>query len=146
MAYEIWETNSRESELVLIGIEQSGYAVAAQLARRLEAICSIRISLEKLKINKRSPLKDPIHLDAALDGKSIIIVDDVADSGRTLLFALKPLLEFEPKKVQIAVLVDRKHKSFPVAPDIIGYSLATTLQDHIEVTCEGEDILGAYLS
>lgn len=75
----------------------------------------------------------------------MVLVDDVTNSGRTLLYAMRPLLDFNLKKIMIAVLVDRKHKSFPVSPDIVGHSIATTLQEHIEVECKGEEIMAAYL-
>lgn len=74
----------------------------------------------------------------------MVVVDDVANSGRTMLYALKPLLEFLPKKIQTAVLVDRKHKSFPLSVDFVGYSLATTLQDMVLVEMNGEEIVSAY--
>ena len=80
-----------------------------------------------------------------LDGKSIIVVDDVANSGRTLLYALNPFLNVIAKKIQIAVLLDRKHKSYPVSADYIGTSLATTYQEHISVEVKSGKVSGAYL-
>jgi pyrimidine operon attenuation protein/uracil phosphoribosyltransferase len=74
-----------------------------------------------------------------------LLVDDVANSGKTLLYAMKPLLEFSLKKILVAVLVDRKHKSFPISPDIVGHSIATTLQEQIIVESNGTKITGAYL-
>ena len=73
------------------------------------------------------------------------LVDDVGNSGKTLLYALRPLMNYELKKIMIAVLVDRKHKSYPVTADIIGHSISTTLLEHIEVITEGDDITAAYL-
>ncbi len=146
MAYQIWESYSHETELIMVGIDGTGYVVAARLAARLSEISPIRVDLVRLTINKRLPLSEDIVLDKNLTGKSVVLVDDVADSGRTLLYALKPMLDYEPNKILTAVLVDRKHKSFPVSPDIVGHSLATTLQEHIEVSAEGDQITGAYLS
>ncbi|RYZ52316.1 MAG: phosphoribosyltransferase, partial [Sphingobacteriales bacterium] len=80
-----------------------------------------------------------------LNNKNIVLVDDVANSGKTLLYALKPLMDFEPAKIQVAVLVDRKHKNFPVTPDIIGHSVSTTIQEHIIVQYEGGRLTGAHL-
>ncbi len=77
--------------------------------------------------------------------KVIIIIDDVANSGRTVLYALKPFLDFYPKKIQTLVLVERRHNSFPVRPDYIGLSVATTLQEHIFVEVDSEKVVGAYL-
>jgi len=73
------------------------------------------------------------------------VIDDVAMSGKTLLYAMQPFLAFYPKKIQTLVLVERSHKAFPVKPDYVGLSIATTLQEHIYVETEGEVIKGAYL-
>ena len=145
MAYQVWENNSKETELSFIGIEGIGITVAKELASRLEKISPLKVAVHPLKLNKRQPLKQGIEFNETLNGKSVILIDDVANSGKTLLYAMKPLLDQEPKKIQIAVLVDRKHKSFPVSPDIVGHSVATTLQEHIEVVSDGSLITGAYL-
>ncbi|HKC35220.1 MAG TPA: phosphoribosyltransferase family protein, partial [Chitinophagaceae bacterium] len=78
-------------------------------------------------------------------GKVIIVIDDVSNSGKTLLYALKPFITFHPKKIQTLVLVERTHTSFPVRPDYVGLSIATTLQEHIYVEVDGNSIAGAYL-
>jgi pyrimidine operon attenuation protein/uracil phosphoribosyltransferase len=145
MAYQIWENNSSEKELTVVGVEGSGMAIAKNLARHLKKISPLKIEEVSIAINKKNPLQSPGNFAAKLDGKSVVLIDDVANSGRTLLYAMKPLLDSSLKKILIAVLVDRKHKSFPVSPDIVGHSLATTLQEHIEVDCEGEHIKAVYL-
>lgn len=145
MAYEIWENHSHEEELTLIGIEKSGAVVAKSLARRLKEISPLKVDVISLKMNKRKPLSKEIAIEEDLSNKAIVLVDDVANSGKTLLFALTPILKYEPKKVMITVLVDRKHKSFPITPDIVGHSVSTTLKDHIVVETEGDYITAAYL-
>lgn len=145
MAYQVWEHNSQEKELFLVGIEGSGVAVAKNLAARIEAVSEIKTKVITLSINKRHPLQHAIELQENVNGKSVVLVDDVANSGKTLLYALKPLLDYEAKRILIAVLVDRKHKAFPVSPDIVGHTVATTLQEHIEVVCDAEKIVAAYL-
>ncbi len=145
MAYQIWEHNSNETVVTLVGIVGSGATLAQNLAKRLEQISPLKTEVLTIRMNKKKPLAEEIQFNEDLNGKSVILVDDVANSGKTLLYAMKPVLSFEPKKILIAVLVDRKHKSFPVSPDIVGHSIATTLQEHIEVTCEGENITAAYL-
>jgi pyrimidine operon attenuation protein/uracil phosphoribosyltransferase len=80
-----------------------------------------------------------------LEGKTIVVVDDVGNTGRTLFYACKPLLEVLPHKVEMAVLVDRKHKSFPVKVDYVGLSLATTLREHIDVQLSDSNDFAAYL-
>jgi Pyrimidine operon attenuation protein/uracil phosphoribosyltransferase len=145
MAYQIWEHNSKEKEITLIGVQGSGLAVAENLAVRVRKISQLKVQVLPLQLNKKQPLKDEIVLPESFSSKSVVLVDDVANSGKTLLYALKPLLAYELKKILIAVLVDRRHKSFPISPDIIGHSISTTLQEHIEVETEGKKITAAYL-
>jgi pyrimidine operon attenuation protein/uracil phosphoribosyltransferase len=146
MAYEIWEKNSEEKEIFIIGIEETGAAVASRIAELLKEISPLKIKYSTLVINKKSPLQEDIQLKAdALNNKTVVLIDDVANSGKTLLYALKPLMDFEPAKIQVAVLVDRKHKNFPVTPDIIGHSVSTTIQEHIIVNYEQGKLTGAHL-
>ncbi|RQO30698.1 phosphoribosyltransferase [Taibaiella sp. KBW10] len=145
MAYEIWERNSGEKELVILGIAEGGAVVAENLKKILSEICPLTISMEILQIDKKKVETFAPQLSVMIKNKAVIVVDDVAMSGKTLLYAIKPLLDHAPKKIQIAVLVDRKHKNFPVTADFIGYSIASTLQEHIIVTCKEEKVTGAYL-
>ena len=145
MAFQIWERNNDENEIILIGVEQSGRILANALAALLHEISHLKVTVCSIVINKKDPLATPAIIETNVTGKSVVLVDDVANSGRTLLYAIKPLLDYAVKKILITVLVDRKHKFFPVTPDIVGYSMATTLQDHIEVECKGTTIVGAYL-
>lgn len=145
MAFEIWENYSKETSVTLIGVEGSGVKVAQSLAERLKKISPLEVNVLTVQLNKRSPLSKEILIDEDLTGRAIVVVDDVANSGKTLLYALTPILKYEPKKVMIAVLVDRRHKSFPITPDIVGHSVSTTLQEHIEVETEGKYITTAYL-
>jgi pyrimidine operon attenuation protein/uracil phosphoribosyltransferase len=145
MAYEIWEHNSNETHITLLGIEGSGLAVANNLAARLEKISPLKVEVVTISLNKKNPLSKDIVIPQNLAGKSVVLVDDVANSGKTLLYALRPVLNYEVKKIMVAVLVDRQHKAFPVSSDIVGHSVATTMQDHIEVDTQGDEILAAYL-
>ena len=146
MAFEVWEHNSNEKAVTLVGIQGGGLVVAENLAERLRTISGMDVEVVNIKMNKRNPLAEDIVLEKDLSGCSVILVDDVANSGKTLLYALKPLLNYELKKIMIAVLVDRKHKEFPVSPDIVGLSIATTIQEHLLVETEDSDIVAAYLS
>jgi len=145
IAYEIYEHNSDEQEIILAGIWDRGSIMAQKIARILQRISPLKIKLIELKLDKSHP--DAVEVSEKLDfnGKVIVLIDDVAHSGRTMLYALKPLLEFLPKKIQSAVLVDRKHKSFPLSVDFVGYSLSTMQQDMVMVDVEGEEIKSAYL-
>lgn len=145
MAFQIWEHNSKADTVTFIGVEKAGAAVARNLSRIFEEISGIPAPVLPLKVNKKRPLEDNLQIEEALTGKSIVLVDDVANSGKTLLYALKPVLEYEPRQVLIAVLVDRKHKAFPISPDIVGHTVSTTIQDHIEVRHEDDRLTAAYL-
>lgn len=145
MAYQVWEHNSDEKSVTLIGVQGAGLAVAQNLATRLKSISPLEVNVVPVKLNKKQPLAEEVVLSEDIAGQSVVLVDDVANSGKTLLYALRPLLNFELKKILIAVLVDRKHKSFPISPDIVGHTIATTLQEHIEVETEGDKIVAAYL-
>lgn len=145
MAYEIWERNSDETELTFIGIESGGKAVADNLSAIVKKISPLKVYNHSLKVNKKNPLNHALELKENLTGRTIILVDDVANSGRTIIYSMQALLQYDLKKIMVAVLIDREHKSFPIASDIIGHSIATTLQEHIEVEIEGKQITAVYL-
>lgn len=136
LAFEILENNFEEKELILAGINFNGTTFAGLLRDALLKITKIPIQLIQIRLNPAKPLQDPVIIDVSvgqLTGKAIIIVDDVANTGRTIFYAVKPLMEIVPRKIEVAVLVDRKHKSFPIAVDYVGISLATTIQEDIDV-------------
>ncbi len=136
LSYEILEDNHEEKELVFIGIEGGGLVFAERIISYINTISKISTQLFHISINKANPLSSEIKLNIEgnkLNKKNIILVDDVANSGKTLCYALKPLLEFLPEKIQVAVLVDRKHKKYPICADYIGLSLSTTMKEHISV-------------
>jgi pyrimidine operon attenuation protein / uracil phosphoribosyltransferase len=149
IAFEIFENNYLEQEIILAGIYDKGYLLAQFLHKALENIApNIHFKLIKIDLDKFAPLQSEIKLNCAtndLKNKVIVLVDDVLNSGRTLAYSLKPFLNLEIRKIQIAVLVDRGHKSFPVAADYIGYSLSTTLKEHVEVALADPENLGVYL-
>ena len=148
IAYQIVEDNYDENELTVIGIKPNGYEYAEQLKKEIEAIDGIKVTLVELSLNKSKPLESEISLmlgKHTLDNKTVIVVDDVANTGKTLYYALKPVMEFAPKKVQAAVLVDRQHKLFPVTPDFVGLSLSTTLKEQILVEFTDKSSGTAYL-
>jgi pyrimidine operon attenuation protein / uracil phosphoribosyltransferase len=146
MAYEIAEQNLEgNNELILAGIKGNGVVLAKIIAGYLKEIYKGPVRFIEIELDKRHP-KD-IRLSEALsfDDAVIILVDDVTNSGKTLLYALKPFLAFHPKKIQTLTLIERSHKVYPVKSDYVGVSLATTLQEHIFVEVEGERVTGAYL-
>jgi pyrimidine operon attenuation protein/uracil phosphoribosyltransferase len=145
MAYQIWEQNTDQTELTMIGVAGNGLVVARNLAACLERISPLKIHVLPITINKARPLDELPDITEDLNGKSIVMVDDVANSGKVLLYALRPVLQYLPSRILMCVLVDRKHKAYPVSPDIVGYSLATTLRENINVDASGDTITGVYL-
>ena len=136
LTIEILERNLDEPEIILAGINNNGLEMANLLMQELVGRTEAHITLTRLRLNPASPTQHPIVLEMPIEqvaGKVVIIVDDVANTGRTIYYAIKPLLDVLPKKVEVAVLVDRKHKSFPISSDYVGLSLATTLKENIDV-------------
>lgn len=136
LAIEILEDNFEEPELILAGINNNGMEFAQLIMQELLRNTDQHITLTRIRLNPAAPLRDGIKLEMpakALEGKTIIIVDDVANTGRTIFYATRPILDVLPKKVEVAVLVDRTHKTFPIRVDYVGLSLATTLMENIEV-------------
>ena len=135
MAYEVYEKNYNEKELLLVGIEGNGYKVAERLYEILTKISSIKIKLSKLKLDKENPWKGEPQVsftDKDYSNKAVIVIDDVLNSGKTVMYAVKPFLNKPVKRLNVLVLVDRSHSRYPVKADFVGLSLSTTLQDHIE--------------
>jgi pyrimidine operon attenuation protein / uracil phosphoribosyltransferase len=136
LAVEILEHNLDQDELVVLGVNNNGMAFARLIVEELKDRPGPKLTLANVRLNPADPLNQDISIDLPieqLNDKAILIVDDVANSGRSLFYALQPLTKVLPQKVEILVLVDRKHKRFAVQPDYVGLSLATTLLEHIKV-------------
>lgn len=136
LAIEILENNYTETEIVLAGINNNGLGFAKLIKRAISKISDVQITLANITLNPAKPTKEEVTINLAdidMAGKVVIIVDDVANTGRTIFFAFKPFLDIITKKIEVAVLVDRKHKSFPIMVDYVGLSLATTLKENISV-------------
>lgn len=147
MAYEVYEQNFEAQQLVLAGIHRNGYTLAGLLARELEKISPIQVTLLQVSLDKTAPLQVPVSITPetrALENAVVIIVDDVLNTGKTLAYTLNALLQHNPKKIEIATLVNRHHTLFPVTSTYTGYSLATTLREHIDVVLE-ENEVAAYI-
>ena len=145
MALEILENNAEEQGIVLAGIREHGSVIARCIKKILSEIGPLQAELIDLSLDKKAPKDITVTPQTDFNNKVVIIVDDVSNSGRTLTYALKPFLQSHPKKIQTLVLVERKHTAFPVQPDYVGLSVATTLQEHIYVEVEGEDVKGAWM-
>ena len=141
IAYQIVEDTITDDTLLLVGIKGNGVKIAEELALILEKIGQQKITVCELTIDKKNPLSEEITVDISLNsysGHTIILIDDVINSGRTMQYALMKLLENSPKKIKTVALVDRKHRNFPIRCDYEGLTLSTTLQDRIEVELDGE--------
>ena len=145
MAYEILENNYEENELILAGIRESGSVIARNIQKLLHEIKNISTELLMVTLDKKLPEEVVLSKSISFENKVVIVIDDVSNSGKTLLYALKPFLSSHPKKIQTLVLVERTHKAFPVKPDYVGLSVATTLQEHIYVEVDGDMVKGAWL-
>lgn len=146
MAYEIYENNFREKELIIAGIFDKGFLLAQMLRDELEDISPLRVILVKVEVDKQARVQSEVKLDCErgiLENKCVILVDDVLNSGRTLAYSLKPFLNTRINKLEIAVLVNRSHKLFPVSANYTGYELSTTIEEHIEVKLDEQK--GVYL-
>ncbi|HMO62863.1 MAG TPA: phosphoribosyltransferase family protein [Ferruginibacter sp.] len=146
IALQITEQNYNEPELVLIGIKGSGIVVAGKIAAYIKSFYNGNIILATLSVDKKQPADIDISPAVDCSNKAVILIDDVANSGRTMLYSLKPLLQTYPKKIQTAALVERTYKSFPIALDYVGHSVSTTRDEHIYVEVTGDEVEGVWIS
>ncbi len=151
LAIEILEHHFGESEIILAGLNNNGMQFAQLLLAELQPLAppDMQLTLTRIRLNPANPLEYAPTIDLpaeSLRNKPVIVVDDVANTGRTIFYAVQPLLPVLPKQVEVAVLVDRKHKSFPIKADYVGLSLYTTLKDDIEVQLRGEEEMAVFLN
>ncbi len=147
IAYQIFETFVDEEEVVLAGISSNGFIFANKIAEELQKISPIKITLCEVFINKSNP-QDEIKTSISKEtysNKGLVLIDDVLNSGTTLIYGVKHFLNVPLNKFKTAVLVDRNHKKYPVKADFKGISLSTSLQEHIQVVFEPNNMF-AYLN
>ena len=147
IAYQVYENNIEENSIVIVGIGDRGKILSSLIGNSIKSICDLNLIFVSLSIKKINLLK-VIESDISLDdikNKSIIIVDDVLNTGSTLISAVSYFLKIPVKKIQTAVMVNRNHKKFPIKADFKGISLSTSVNEHISVVLEGDGI-GIYLS
>jgi len=142
ISLQIIESNVEEKEVVLAGIEQNGFLLAKELNKMITEFSNLNIKLCSLKIDKKNPLN---NISTSLNSseyknKSIVVVDDVLNSGSTLMYAVKHFLDTELRQLKTAVLVDRNHKKFPIKVDFKGVSLSTSIQNHVKVQFDKNSI------
>ncbi|MBF6642268.1 phosphoribosyltransferase [Flavobacterium sp. J49] len=138
IAYQIYETFADEQEIVLAGIANNGYILAEKISAVLNHISDIKIVLCEVKIDKQQPF-NPITTSIAKEAyseKNLVLVDDVLNSGTTLVYGVKHFLEVPIKKFKTVVLIDRNHKKYPVKADFKGISLSTSSKEHVHLVFE----------
>lgn len=147
IAHEIYENNFEEKEIVIAGIASRGFLLAKRITDVLTKISPIKVKVIELYIDKENPLKstEANINEKEVSGKVVLLVDDVLNSGKTLIYGAKLFLDFPIKRLTTVVLVDRNHTRYPIKADFVGLSLATTLQEHISVEIENKGKEVAYL-
>lgn len=136
IAYEIYEEQADEKEVIIAGIATGGYLFAQKIEQALKKISPLKTTLLKVEIDKKKPINSASiegGKDVKLAGKTVVLVDDVLNTGTILTYSMNAFLQHPIKSLKVAVLVDRNHTAFPVKSDYTGISIATTMQEHIEV-------------
>ena len=146
ISLQIIESNINEKEIILAGIEKNGFLLAKELNKEINNLSDLNTMVCNIKIDKKNPINSTsISVDlSSFQSKSIVVIDDVLNSGSTLMYAVKYFLETDLKQLKTAVLVDRNHKKFPIKADFKGVSLSTSLQNHVNVVFN-EDSIEAFL-
>ncbi|WP_430412922.1 phosphoribosyltransferase family protein [Kordia sp.] len=140
IAYQILESNVNEEEIIVAGIATNGFVFAKKIKAELEKITSATITLCEVMINKQEPLQavtTSLTKEQYIN-KPLVLIDDVLNSGTTLIYGVKHFLDVPLKNFKTAVLVNRNHKKYPIKADFKGISLSTSIQEHIDVVFEDE--------
>lgn len=148
IAYQIYETFVDEEEIVIAGIASNGFIFAKKIAASLNTISTLKVSLCEVQINKQN-LESSVKTSLTKEeytNKGLVLVDDVLNSGTTLIYAVRHFLDVPLKKFKTAILVDRNHKKYPVKADFKGISLSTSSLEHVEVVFDENGDSYAYLS
>lgn len=147
MALELAENLSgNDSAVILVGVKHSGLTIAGKIAGLLKPYIKNEIKIISVSLDKDMPKEVLLSEDLNLNDLNVVLIDDVANSGKTLLYGLKPILNYYPRTVQTLVMVERMHKLYPVKPDYVGLSVATTLEDHIQLEVANGEVLGATIT
>ena len=142
MAYQVYETNVREKQVIIAGIKENGFLLAKRLKKEVEKISPLEVVLCEVYIDKKKPT-NPVKTSLELSeykNKSLVLVDDVLSTGTTLIYGVKHFLEVPLKQFKTAVLVDRNHKKYPVKADFKGISLSTSLNENVAVVFDRNTI------
>lgn len=145
IAHEIVEKNPDVRDLALVGIQRRGAVLAARLHRLLGDLLETELPLGEVDIafyrddlglagRAEAPVLHSTNLDFDIDGRTIVIVDDVLYTGRTVRAAIEAIFDYgRPARVQLAVLADRGHRELPIRPDYVGKNLPTSRTERVDV-------------
>ncbi len=142
IAYQIFEANVKEKEIYIAGIQGGGSLLAKKIAKVLASITDANINLCELSMDKKNPVNGDINTSLPLEtfrNKSVVLVDDVLSSGKTLIYGVHHFLQVPLKQLKTVVLVNRNFKKFPVKADFKGISLSTSMKEHIEVVLDNKN-------
>ena len=141
LAYQILENNINKDEILLVGIKEKGYEIAKIIEQKLKDINSSKVHLKSITIDKKNPNQiSEIDINFNLLPKSVYLVDDVLNTGKTLMFAVNSLLKYDFNLIKTLVLIDRNHKRFPIKVDFKGISLSTNLDDTVKLISENKNL------
>ena len=141
IAYQIYESNVNEEEIVIAGIAENGFIFAQRLKTILENISDLTVMLCKVSMDKKAP-QNTVTTSLAPEqytNKPLVLADDVLNSGTALIYGVKHFLDVPLTRFKTAVLVNRNHKKFPIKADFKGISLSTSLHEHVEVNFGEKD-------
>lgn len=142
IAYQIYEANVDEEEIIVAGIDSGGLKLAQKLGNILKKITDADITICKVTMDKKNPLKSGVETSMPVEdykNKSVVLVDDVLNSGTTLIYGVNHFLQTPLRQLKTAVLVNRNHKKYPVKADYKGISLSTSLREHVHVKFESKN-------
>lgn len=141
LAFQVFEAFLEEEEVIIAGINGNGYLLAEQLHKQLTFISPLKCQLVEIQLDKHAPSAAGTQLSTkeSLKGKPVVIVDDVLNTGRTMVYAVSAFIREGSSIIKTVVLADRNHRKFPVAADYVGISMATTLQEHLLFETKGGD-------
>ena len=141
LAYQILENNINEDEILLVGIKEKGYEIAKIIEQKLKDISSSKVHLKSITIDKKNPNQiSEVDINFDIMPKSVYLVDDVLNTGKTLMFAVNSLLKYEFNLIKTLVLIDRNHKKYPIKVDFKGISLSTNLDDTVKLISENKNL------
>ena len=136
ISFEIIEKNIDEKEIYLIGILPNGKYLSQKINSNIKENSGIKVNLHFIDIDKKNLSIKEISFDSATDkikNKVIVLIDDVMNSASTLMYSINEILKYQPKEIQVAVLIERYYKSFPITPNFRGLELSTSKSEHVQV-------------